>query len=1134
MREQHESFNRKTQFVPGEGLKIPVFDMSLGNKGDYLIEPETKRNSILELLFSPADLESLVIVKPDPDNPSPDPLKKIHFGDEIQRRVAFSSGNSIYYADAQLSKKLNEPFITQPDHACRYGSLLVSSCNEGGVLLDSSEDGQALRIKIVDFESQNAQEKKEALHFQTGDCHGKISPRLAKLIGGKSNRPFQFRLAWLKQWQSDSLHSPSTSFLAKGTFLPNQSLTEDQGYDLILDRSSIKGIAKNKLNSLIPCGDYELPQVILGNRGNAKIQDYENSWQMSIWYSESAIQKDLVPPTQKEAQKLSNLQKDPLLLAQYLVEQYDKKKQLNHFNDEDSLPLDSEEDASQPTESRLITILRHDKYGQLLDFPKVADFMRNQLANRWRDLAIKGAIHHGSAMAQPCDTLKRGTIVAPHLQDGEEVIVTRYPIVSKDNIRRYTVNNAQKPELQHYRGCAFIRSDQAMQHHQCDFDGDQLVITPASRLPHLAAETRHANEENEYDPVEKRKKVDYTKAKDAKGQLKYTKLRQIAVAVPNNSIGYIATLIGRVQSSVPQSQETPKRFEYQKRKLLAQLFDALQIEVDSPKSATRFDEVHPKLIQQAKKWAEEHPSHFFDFKKDERLYKTVPLPTEGKNAINALAREAVNPLWSPTRIRSRHRHEFRYLFPSSPKIKGWEEDYLSWAKDLKERANSRGKEIHRLHGNNKDDIKQEYGKLYEDLRGEIVQSFPKPQDRKLAAAALWYVETTHPNLTVPRKECAKLSRKLQPTFELVEEHQRQYEAISQDTYLLTVPFEDKKGQDYAGQFKTAFQKKGIAFEATLHPTLPMVQFALLNPSHSLVQKLEKQFGDNDNLDLKNSDLTYYNPHLQKRCYIQERIVPPTHYNWLENDEDITPKSALVLNLFSEEIAEQLQKYRFEKLELIGQKYNDFANVDFCQKEWQKQSLTFEVKPYDRSSDVRHGHPIVTLQGKPLAMFSVESPKLPIGATFEATIAPSGRGSALTLKLNSDSVQLPMLEEEKPKPFSLNLKLGNPAQSQTSEASQVLHAAIAEKYAQLGHSKIAIAQDWTAFINRTTDECFVRDSKRKLIFRSNLTTGEITQPLSGESSQMFTEKVQQLDSSIQPHSSFSLKTSIGSVCKQVQA
>lgn len=1099
----------QTQFFEGEGLKIPVLDLSVDSKSQILGEPETKRNTLLELLFEPEELSSLAIVKLNPDDDSQDPLKSIDFGDGIERDVAFSSGNSIYYADRELRQKLLKPFQTKKDHACRYGSLYVSSCNEGAVLFDSGEDAQPLRIKVVDFESQDDSEKRKAAFFQTGDCHGKISPRLAKLLGSKANRPFQFRLSWMQNWDKDEYPTPHTSFLAKGTFLPDKTLTDDEGYDIILDRSSIKGIAKNKLDDLIPCGDYKLPKAVLGNRGNAQTSNYQNSWQMSIWYSQEAISQDIVPPTLREAKELAIIQQDSLKLARYLVQQHDKKKQFLHTNDLDTFadPDQPQSETEERHESRMISLLRHDQYGQLLDFPKVADFMRSQLSKRWRDLAIKGAVEHRSAMAQPCDSLKPGTMVVPHLKDGEEVIVTRYPIVSKDNIRRYTVDNSQKPELKRYRGCAFIRSDQAMQHHQCDFDGDQLVITPASQLPSIAAETRHANDDNEYEQVTKRAKVDYTEVCREDGQRKYTKLRQVAAAVPRNSIGYVATLIGRVQSSVPQTDEPEGLFERRQRKLLAKLFDALQIEVDSPKSATRFQDYHPKLLETAQKWIEKYPSPLFDFKKDARLYKTISLPTEGNNPINVIAKDAVNPAWEKTRIRSRHRHEFRYLLPIPEDEKTqrkWKQHYLPWAEELKERYITQGREIRTRCGNDLSAIKEEYGKLYEDFRGEIAESFPTSKERQLAATALWYVETTNPNLNEPRKACEKLSRKLNIEFYLEENYQRQYDAFEKDTYLLSVPFKDRKGNDQAEKFKETFERRGISYEATLHPSLPMVTFALLDPTEKLIEVFERQYGNNDNLHLRQSDLTYMNG-LGQIKNIGDRIVPPNDYTrWLVDDEDLKPKSALTLNLFTEEVSQQLQNYQFEALELIGQKHNDLAHIDFGDRRFQEKLLSFEVIAHDDPDNPRYGQPIVALKGKKLAMFSPDSPKLPIGATFKATIEPATRGSALRLDVDSESIVLP--DNEPKQSFKLNVQL-KPSISQSPLPDDILKKTLLEEYQKTEQPKVKIG-NWTAFLNRKTQDCYVRNQNRQVIFQVNLNSGEIVNPLSQENRQSFLESLSQ--------------------------
>ncbi|MEG3973696.1 hypothetical protein QT970_03610 [Microcoleus sp. herbarium8] len=1142
-----------TELLAGVGLKIPVFDMSLENgkeKGRYQIEPEILRNSMLELLFKPEELATLTIVKPDPHDSSLDPLKNIDFGDGIARRVAFSSGKNVYFADKELSAKLLSVFTTQPDHSCRYGSLLVSSCTQGVQLLDCSVTGETLRVKIVDSQSDDPSEKALAQRYQTGDCHGKISPTLAQQLDGIHNRPFQFRFAWLSDWEQENCATPQINFLAKGTLLPDSQLTDNLGYDIIMDRSSIKGVAALQLAELIPCGDYEFPKAVLGNRGNAKVTEYENSWQFSIWYSEAAIQTDIATPTKLEAQKLADLQNNRLQLAKYLVEQHDKKVAFQSNIHEDNNGLEDETDEkAQRNEYRLISILRNDKLGQLLDFPKVVDFMQEQLAKKWRDLAIKGAIHHGSAMAQPCEDLKPGTIVAPHLKNGTEVIVTRYPIVSKDNIRRYTVDNKSHPELMQYKGCAFIRPDQAMQHHQCDFDGDQLVITPASKLPNIASETRHANQENEYEAVSKRSKIDYTKATDEEGNRKYTKLRQIAVAIAHNKIGWVATLIGRVQSSVPQPKQPTNLFNHKKQKLLGQLFDALQIEVDSPKSATRTEDYHPNLLNLAKQWSNEYPSYLFDFKDDPRLYKTVPLPAEDNAAISCIARSAVNPEWEPTRLTSRHRDEFRYLFPSPKDLderEDWEKYYVTWAKDTKERYRERMAEIYEQQGDDLKAIREAVGKLYESLRTDVADAFPHPKERMLAASALWHVETTNPNLDVPRKACLELSRQLKIEFHLESDYERLHEALPKDTYILSVPFQklarDGSGQikrdskrqpistDLAGEWKEKLDNKGIKYEASLHPSLPMVNFALLDPNEKLVEVLDQEFGNNEN-DIDSLNLTYRD-RLGRTQTANSRIVAPASYNWVESKDSQTPKAALVLNLFSDEICQQLQTFQFETVELIGQKYNDFKDVDFSTEKWKGKRLSFEVDAFKSDTgNYRDGSPIVKLNDRQLAMFSPNSPKLPIGATFEATIESSPKSSALIL--NIDPASLRLIEEAaeveilsvkgKSAPnregFGEDIRPGKSlsqiSQQQQSQAqqkncdsatiSELMQAAIGNAYQKTGAIEFPVGS-WGVFVNSKTQKCTVEDESGAIIFAADLKSERIIKGLSEENSAKFVAEI----------------------------
>ncbi|MBE9169748.1 hypothetical protein IQ238_20205 [Pleurocapsales cyanobacterium LEGE 06147] len=1025
--------NNQKGLVFEAGLKIPVIDLSLAESGKYLSEPETINDSLLELLSEENDLSSLVIVKLDKDRGKQfqyeDPklaeqiylnqLERVDFGDNIKRGVIFSSGKSVYFGNKELIDRIrNQFFKTQPDHCCRYGSLLVSSCLQGAALFDSSKDNSPIRVKIVDSQSSDLKEREAAADFFTGDCHGKISPQLAQEVGAKSKRPFQFRMAWMTAWdKGETKHStPNTSFLAKGTFLPNRTLTEDRGYDIILDRSSIKGIAKDKLNELVPCGDYQLPKMALGNRANAELQKYDNSWQFSIWFSQSAIASDLVPAAKAEAQRLAQIQSNPLKLNRYIVEQHERKANFIQ-TDDDAVNIDVNEDEPEAKESRLVSLLRQDTKGLLTGYPKLVEFQRSQLRKIWLNLAIKGALHHDSAMAQPCDNLKSGTIVAPHLENGTEVIVTRYPIVSKDNIRRYTVDNNQiaAQSLLNYRGCIFIRSDQAMQHHQCDFDGDQLIVTPASRFPRISQEIRGCNEPAEYPSVVKREKTDY-------GKPKYTNLKQIAAAIKQNSIGYIATLIGRVQSSSNpyQKQSRQEKFEAVKRKLLGKLFDALQIEVDSPKSAARYQDHHEDIIARTKNWIEKFPTPLFDYKKDERVYKTSCLPTSTDNNIDYIAEKAVNPQWSRTRIKSWELDRFGFLFDepeNKEDVKYWEQVCLPKAEEIKQRYLDRSREIHQASKDDPERKKQEFAQLYEDLRAIVDEEFPDPQDRMLAASAMWKLETNNKSLKNHIAECKKLACRLNSTIELVKEHQFVKSLEPQETCVVSVPFvrrdnsqsnsdviNNRKNTSYrplAAEFKAYLDKQGVNYEATVNSDLPLIDFALIDPQPELIKNLQAKLGNNDN------DCFLWQEHnlsTYKGDTVPLRIVPPKDYTWVEMNEDNFSKGSLVLNLFTSEICQRLEEYQFTSFKLIGAKHNDYSQVDFSDKRLHNKEFEFVVGKYNNPNDYRHGQPMVQLKGKDLAMFEPQSPRLPVGSIFTASIEQSK--GALILHVKPESVRLP--------------------------------------------------------------------------------------------------------------------------------
>ncbi len=332
--------------TPDYGLKVRIYNIAHQNFDGH----QDLGNCVLSQLIPDAE-ERIIAVKVDDEllRATQDPAYNLQaYFPQLDRlslgnctEVLFASGGTVYMAEPEVAAQVRDRFFaSQPDHCCRYGSLLVSSCTEGIANLDRS-----ITVKIIDFEHESEMERKVAKELRVGDCHGKISPRLAKILGGKENTPFQFCLA------NSSPDSPLPAFIAKGTVAIDSRRTENRGYDLVLDRSSIKGWANNtgsmqvsqvnnqwrltpkpNLNpqqladlgylptisqnqgvqyqvdpndqsyilqqpskqaldvlahaydwgrDRLACGVYQMPELVLGNNSNAELQDYRNSWQLT-------------------------------------------------------------------------------------------------------------------------------------------------------------------------------------------------------------------------------------------------------------------------------------------------------------------------------------------------------------------------------------------------------------------------------------------------------------------------------------------------------------------------------------------------------------------------------------------------------------------------------------------------------------------------------------------------------------------------------------------------------------------------------------------------------------------------------------------------------------------------------------
>ncbi|MEG3893988.1 hypothetical protein QT973_26735, partial [Microcoleus sp. Z1_A1] len=177
-----------------------------------------------------------------------------------------------------------------------------------------------------------------------------------------------------------------------------------------------------------------------------------------------------------------------------------------------------------------------------------------------------------------------------------------------------------------------------------------------------------------------------------------------------------------------------------------------------------------------------------------------------------------------------------------------------------------------------------------------------------------------------------------------------------------------------------------------------------------------------------------------------------------------------------------------------------------------------------------------------------SPKLPIGTTFEATIEPSPKGSALILNINPSSVQLiesvEELSEVAPTPCPNRSQSVSPTTCQKrslsvsptptqnkppsqpegiaaspTHLSQLLKDAISEAYNQTGETKIPVG-NWTAFISQSRNNvrCLVRDEADNPVLAADLKTGQIIKKLSENSSSQFIKYLREVDAELASTSS----------------
>ncbi len=192
---------------------------------------------------------------------------------------------------------------------------------------------------------------------------------------------------------------------------------------------------------------------------------------------------------------------------------------------------ESESLEPEPKDLLMYSLLKTDleNYCQIIEHPKIIAELQNFVRKQWVEIATGRSIKFTSGLAQPNLDLQSDEICIPYIQDGEEIIVTRSPLINSNGV--ITLENKHLPEM--LDGCVYINPKTAMENMQCDFDGDLLAFARAQDFPQLAAEVKEKNlPENRYPDIVKKAKVPYQGT-----------FEEIAVSAMENKIGIIANEI---------------------------------------------------------------------------------------------------------------------------------------------------------------------------------------------------------------------------------------------------------------------------------------------------------------------------------------------------------------------------------------------------------------------------------------------------------------------------------------------------------------------------------------------------------------------------------------------------------------
>ena len=968
--------------------------------------------------------------------------------------LQFSSGEKMYFADNPNVRSLLYP---NSSDGAAY-PLPFTPC----LSFHELSNVRVLVIDDITGENGNITAPDDAKNL-VGDCKGLIDKDFA-VANGINQRAFQFRIGIRPQEESPVMRiakgtlAPSRlSKLGESSLVVNRSIRDGNlrarvGYDIVLATSSFKG---RKGKDAIQPGSY-IVDMGLGVKSIAAYRKHSLGTQVLVNYPQ-AVKQEILPIIKQQAQQLAQDQKDPRKLIERYIQVHEGKSEgaeglrcrgtegkrserntilnLNlddeYMNEQFSIfdVLDSgnqgldyqdcESSRNKEKDLLLYSLLKADTsaFNQLIEHPKVIAQLQEFTRRQWSDIATGRSIKFTSGLAQPSLHLSENEICVPYLKDGEEIIVTRSPLINSNGV--ITLKNKHLNHTQ--TGCVYIHPKTAMDNMQCDFDGDLLAFAPVSEFPILAAEVKYNNlPQNRYPDIVKKAKIPYQGT-----------FAQIAISAMENKIGIIANQIqknialqcevcnlplqqkagylqkvsahlthllhkhdqgelkipDKIREGVQEFILTPnERVElveskeladkkidnklYQFKKILkecvSELGNELQIATDGPKSALRPDDAILDYTQAITDYKE---VEWLKDKKNREAFTNRGMKTNGYSPIDLMI-EQTNQIFEENQLSAKARpvEQFRGLYPQVEFTPQQREQ----AQKIKNTYNSLIRERILLEERQKVSespylvITSPYSGKSLEIDNLIKFDIAKnPQFWKLSQLSI-KISSQKPN---------ELSSKISsPLFA-----QGKFRTLSGKEVYLPIGSISPKSIKEHDLRPGMFIENGVV---EFHPGVDKSRIDVLKQqTKEYVESVRNNTPEDEKLKLA--------------AAIHDVSHTPDNKNYSG-----LKRASVAFTIFPEIVIEQLKQLQFTQMRIIGIQFNEFAHQSF---NGEKVPIEFEdgINPRDPTKTARW----IKVEGKKLGIIDARSPNLISGCKALANIHSPPINSIIASSLRNSQNQL---------------------------------------------------------------------------------------------------------------------------------